>query len=67
MPLGAIKLNMSKAYDRQDRNFIFLVLRKFGFSEKWIQLHGQRFTTVFSSILINGKPSSLFKLKAGIR
>lgn len=32
----AIKLDMEKAYDRLELNFILEILRKFGFHDKWI-------------------------------
>jgi hypothetical protein len=34
----ALKLNMSKAYDRIEWNFLEAILRKLGFVEQWIHL-----------------------------
>lgn len=33
-----LKLDMMKAYDRLEWSFLFSVLRRFGFSEPWINL-----------------------------
>ena len=49
----AIKLDMSKAYDRMERGFIKLVIVKMGFHEKWVELIMYCITSVSYSILVN--------------
>jgi hypothetical protein len=52
----ALKLDMSKAYDRVEWNFLETTMRKIGFAERWIMLAMTCIKTVSYSILINGKP-----------
>lgn len=58
--LMALKIDMEKAYDCFEWDFIFKVLRSFGFSATWIQLIHQCLTTVSYSLLLNGSPHGFF-------
>ena len=63
----ALKIDMEKAYDKIDWNFIYDVMRKFGFSEKWITIIQQCLETCSLSILVNNQPGQEFNPSCGIR
>ena len=65
--LMAIKLDMSKAYDRVEWVFLEVMMRRLGFSEGWIGLMMMCVRTVSYSVLINGEPKGKIIPTRGLR
>nr|XP_029146216.1 uncharacterized protein LOC114924798 [Arachis hypogaea] len=62
----AIKLDMNKAYDRLEWDFLEMVLRKFGFAEKWIDLVMKCVRSASYRIKVNGELSKKIKPQRGL-
>ena len=63
----AIKLDLQKAYDRMNWNFLKEVLLRFGFNDTFTSWIMACVTTVSFEILINGGKSDQFKPSRGVR
>lgn len=62
-----IKLDISKAYDNVDWQFLCKIMLAFDFDKKWINGVFECISTPKFSILINGKPTCFFSCSRGIR
>jgi hypothetical protein len=60
------KLDMEKAYDHVDWNFLLYLLRKCGFGEKWCLWIKHCILSARFSVLINGAPFGFFGSSRGV-
>ncbi|XP_058724620.1 uncharacterized protein LOC131596076 [Vicia villosa] len=63
----ALKLDMSKAYDRLEWDFVTEVLSSMGFPASMVTLIRNCISTVSYKVLINGQPSVTFSPERGLR
>jgi hypothetical protein len=61
------KLDMEKAFDHVNWNFLLYLLRRCGFGEKWCMWIKQCISTARFSVLINGAPCGYFGSSRGVR
>jgi hypothetical protein len=62
-----IKLDMANAFDRVRHNFIFVVLTKFGFGEETLAWIAACIRHPWMAPLVNGRPTTFFKISRGLR
>ena len=63
----ALKIDISKAYDRIEWNFLIEVLQSMGLSHIWQNLIFNCISIVSFSVLLNGSPYQKFYPQRGIR
>ena len=62
-----LKLDLSKAYDKLNWQFLEGILKDFGSAEKWTNWVMNMVSSTIFLILVNGSPSSPFNASRGIR
>ena len=63
----AVKLDMSKAYDRVEWIFLKSMMARMGFCARWVNLVMQCIQTVSYSVILNGAPMGYICPSRGIR
>ncbi|XP_026429155.1 uncharacterized protein LOC113325150 [Papaver somniferum] len=62
-----IKIDMAKAFDRVNVEFLLQVMEKMGFRSQWCNLIHQCISTTHLVVLYNGSPGKFFKPIRGLR
>lgn len=63
----AVKLDMSKAYDKVEWDFLEAIMKKKGFVERWVNLLMACVQSIIYSVSINGQPRGKILPTRGIR
>lgn len=64
---GVMMIGFAKAYDTIDRNYLMLVLKKFGFSQRFIDVMVKIHDGTTAKFLVNGELSEAIPVVSGIR
>jgi hypothetical protein len=62
-----IKLDLAKACDKVQWEFLQMVLPMFGFAEEWVNWVSECFSSASFAVLTNGSPSNFFRSSRGLR
>jgi hypothetical protein len=63
----ALKLDMSKEYDRVEWNFLEGMMRRMGFVDSWVKLVMHCISSVSYSVVVNGVPNGMIYPSRGLR
>ena len=63
----AVKLDISKAYDRVEWGFLRKIMLKMGFDSRWVHLAKETIITASYLVLINGEPRGFITPSRGLR
>ncbi|GJW28722.1 reverse transcriptase domain, reverse transcriptase zinc-binding domain protein [Tanacetum coccineum] len=61
------KVDFEKAYDSLNWRFLFDIMKKMGFEDRWCKWVGSCLRSATVSILVNGSPTEEFRLERGVR
>lgn len=63
----AIKLDMSKAYNWVSWPYLYILMRRIGFFESWIDMVHKHISSNWYSLLVKGFRYGLFKSEKGLK
>lgn len=66
-PSMLLKVDLAKAYDKVDWDYLKEILTTYGFSHDQVKWIGNIISSAFFSILVNGSPSDTFNPSRGLR
>lgn len=62
----ALKLDMSKSYDRVEWVFVMRMMRQLGFNDRWLSLINRCINSVDYAVVLNGKRGLWFQSSRGL-
>jgi hypothetical protein len=65
--LMTVNIDMEKAFDKMEWDFLLTIMEKLGFQSQWITWIRLCITTSSFSVLLNGSPFGLFRPSRGLR